>query len=114
MQQYYRGEVGGGNIANHFAGLYSKLYNQKPQANQTDDLMTLINGKISNEDVTELGKINQSLIIKGLKQMKGGKRDGTFNFQSDCLIDGPVDISLHLSNLIRMFISHGFVPDIIF
>ena len=45
--------------------------------------------------------------------MKGNKGDAIFDFQSDCLIDGPPEVVTHLTNLIRMFISHGEVPDVI-
>ena len=45
--------------------------------------------------------------------MKGDKGDAIFDFQSDCLIDGPPEVVTHLTNLIRMFISHGEVPDVI-
>ena len=45
--------------------------------------------------------------------MKGNKSDALFDFQSDCLIDGPPEVVTHLTNMIRLFISHGQVPDMI-
>ena len=53
------------------------------------------------------------MVKKGLKWMKGNKSDAVFDFQSDCLMDGPPEVVTHLTNMIRLFISHGQVPDMI-
>ena len=58
-------------------------------------------------------RVTESVVKQGLKLMKGNKGDAIFDFQSDCLIDGPPEVVTHLTNLIRMFISHGEVPDVI-
>ena len=42
--------------------------------------------------------------------MKGNKHDAIFDIVSDCIIHGPPELVTHLTNLIKLFISHGFVP----
>ena len=42
--------------------------------------------------------------------MKGGKSDGLYEFNSDCLINGPPELLKHLTNLIKTFVIHGKVP----
>ena len=55
--------------------------------------------------------VDQEDVVKqGLSRMKGSKSDVNFNFQSDCLINGPPELVTHLTNLLRLFISHGVVP----
>ena len=107
------GEVGAANIANHFAGIYEKLYNQVPQGDQITGLMDSLNQKISNKDMSEVYRVTESVVRQGLKLMKGNKSDSIFDFQSDCLTEGPPKLVTHLTNMIRMFIAHGQVPDII-
>ena len=52
----------------------------------------------------------EDVVKQSLARMKGSKSDAIFNFQSDCLINGPPVLVTHLTNLLRLFISHGVVP----
>ena len=107
------GEVGASNIANRFAGIYRKLYNQDNLADKVTTLQERLNQNISSEDIYEVHRVTESVVKQGLKLMKANKSDAIFDFQSDCLIDGPPELVTHLTNLIRIFISHGEVPDVI-
>ena len=42
--------------------------------------------------------------------MKDSKNDAIFDFQSDCLTCGSDDLVIHLTNMLRSFVSHGIVP----
>ena len=57
-----------------------------------------------------MNRVTEDIVKKGLKRMKGNKNDSMYNFQSDCLINGPPELITHLTNLLRLFISHGEVP----
>ena len=107
------GEVGASNIADHFAGIYRKLSNQDNLGDKVTSLQDRLNQNISSQDISEVYRVTESVVKQGLKLMKGNKGDAIFDFQSDCLIDGPPEVVTHLTNLIRMFISHGEVPDVI-
>ena len=72
--------------------------------------MELINSKISASDISVLSFINELVISQGLKQMKTGKNDSIHTFQSDCLLNGPANLITHLTNIVKMIISHGQVP----
>ena len=63
--------------------------------------------------MSEVYRVTESVVRQGLKLMKGNKSDSIFDFQSDCLTEGPPKLVTHLTNMIRMFIAHGQVPDII-
>ena len=103
-------EGGSTNIANHFAGIYSNLYNQVEQAQKMTDLQAELNSKISNADINEVNRIDANLIKMALGRMKGNKSDSIFDFQSDCLTNGPPELVLHLVHMIKTFIMHGEVP----
>ena len=107
------GEVGATNIANHFADIYKKLYNQAQLGDKITNLKDLLDQRINNRDMFEVYRVTESVVRQGLKLMKGNKSDAMFDFQSDCLIEGPPEVIAHLTNMIRLFISHGQVPDMI-
>ena len=103
-------EVGSSNIANHFAGIYTKLYNQVEQAEDIKQLQEELNSKISSADIRDINRIDCNLIKEALARMKGNKSDAIFDFQSDCLINGPPELVSHLVQMIKTFIMHGEVP----
>ena len=105
------GETGATNIAEHFAGKYKQLYNQNQLGEQITDLKNRLDRKISSQDMVEVNRITESVIRQRLKIMKENKSNAIFDFQSDCLIKGPPEVVTHLSNMIRIFILHGQVPD---
>ena len=70
-------EVGSTNIANHFAGIYSNLYNQVEQAQKITDLQVELNSKISSADISEINRIDENMIKMALGRMKGNKSDST-------------------------------------
>ena len=79
------GEVGARNIADHFAGIYSRLYNQNPMEEAVTSIKNRLDMKIKSQDRVEVSRVTESVIIKGLKLMKRNKCDAIFDFQSDCL-----------------------------
>ena len=107
------GEVGASNIANNFADQYKKLYNQAETGGRLTDLKLKIDKEISNKDLLEVHRVTESVVKQGLKLMKGNKSDAIFDFQSDCLIEGPPELVTHLTRLLQLFISHGYVPELI-
>ena len=72
-----------------------------------------MNKNITSSELYEVNRITEDVVNIGLKRMKINKSDAIFDFQSDCLINGPCELVKHLTNLIRIFISHGEVPRII-
>ena len=77
------GEVGSANIAEDFAGIYSKLYNQVEQRQEITNLMDSLNKKINKENIYQVNRISEGVVKQGLSRMKGSKSDAIFYFQSD-------------------------------
>ena len=98
------------NIANHFAELYSDLYNKVALGDDFDQLCNQVNQEVGEHSLTQVDKINEDLIKQALKMMKGNKGDALFDIQSDCIINGPAELLTHLTNLVKSFIMHGSVP----
>ena len=102
------GTVGSENIAEHFANIYSELYSKVELDDDFDKLSDDIKAKIT--DTSDISRVNESVVREALKKMKAGKSDTLYDFSSDCLINGPDSLIPHLTNLFKIFISHGKAP----
>ena len=103
-------EVGSSNIADHFAGIYSELYNKVDYGPDLDILGSNIEKRVGQQCMDIVYRINERVVEQALKQMKGNKSDEMFEFQSHCFIHGPPELVTHLTYLLRSFVSHGVVP----
>ena len=104
------GEVGAHNIANRFAEIYSELYNTHEHGPAFDEVKNKISGNITPDSIAQVNRISESLVEDALKSMRAGKNDALFDFQSDCIINGPRLLITHLTNMIKSFVMHGQVP----
>ena len=107
------GEVGASNIANNFADQYRNLYNQAETGASLTNLKVKLDKEIMKEDLFEVHRVTESVVKQGLNLMKANKSDAIFDFQSDCLIEGPPQLVTHLTKLLQLFLSHGYVPELI-
>ena len=104
------GEVGSKNIANKFADIYSQLYNTHEHGPELEQLSMNVNAGVLENSVIHAERITADLVRRALGSMKSAKSDAIFNFQSDCLINGPDALVTHLTNMIRACVIHGNVP----
>ena len=102
--------VGSSSISEHFADLYSQLYNRVDYGNKLDKIRKKINEGINDNCFQQVERVNEQFVLDALKKMKRNKHDAVLNIVSDCLIDGPPELVQHLTCLFRLFLIHGFVP----
>ena len=104
-------EVGQKNIASHFANIYSDLYNRVDLGIKLENVSDGINAKITGDSAAaQIDRVNETSVGEALKLMKANKQDALFDIVSDCFINGPPELLTHLTNLLKLFISHGSVP----
>ena len=101
------------NIANHFAGIYSELYNRVDLGDKLASVKDAIDEAITDDSKGTLHRVNEKVVQEALRHMQKSKHDEYFTIASDCLINGPPELITHLTNLIRLFLSHGQVPNFI-
>ena len=106
-------EVGSTNIADHFAGIYSELYNRVEHGPEMEQLNRRLEQAVGQHSMAQVNRIDENVVKQALKQMKGSKCDALLEIQSDCLINGPPELIKHLTCLIRSFVTHGEVPHFI-
>ena len=100
-------------IPDHFAKIYSKLYNSIDEQNELNDLFCSIEDKIDRKSMTEILKITPDIVKDAAKHLKKKKNDPTYNFTSDCLINAPDIFFKQLSIIFRSYIIHGNISDIL-
>ena len=103
-------EIGPKNIADHFADIYSQLYSRHQHGTDFDELVDKISNDVKPASLQDVDKITSDFVKEDFNSMKKGKSDAIFDFQSDCLTQGPDVLANHLTNMLRMFVSHGMVP----
>ena len=72
-----------------------------------------LNNNVDDEDLIEVDRVTPELVREALKKMKSSKSDVLFDFNSDCLINAPEILHIHLANLFRTFLIHGEVAMIL-
>ena len=75
------------------------MYNQAEQELKITNLQQELNSKISNADIRDLHRIDSNVIKMALARMNCNKSVSVFDFQSDCLINGPPELISHLVNM---------------
>ena len=103
-------EVGDSNIANHFSTIYSNIYNKVDLGDEFENLCYDVDQEVAEDSFSLVNKIDNELIRKALKIMQAKKADAIFNFQSDCIMNGPPALIMHLPNLVKSILTHGVVP----
>ena len=81
--------VGQKPIANHFADIYSRLFNNVNGDSDLDSLEQSIQKNISSTSSNVIRKIDSSLVKKAVNNMKTNKQDSIFDALSDMHINSP-------------------------
>ena len=105
------GEVGCDRITNHFASIYSKLYNNV----NLDDSFKLVENMVhqgaNNASSIQLERVTEEVVKTAIQRMKPKKNDAIFDICSDMYLNCPKELITHLTHLLKLYFSHGFVPD---
>ena len=101
------------NIPNHFAQIYSKLYNSVNDKDDLIDVENILNENIHPNSVNEVHKITPMIIADAVNHLKDGKSDPIYDFSSDCLKNAPFIFYEHLASLFRKFLIHGHISSVL-
>ena len=106
------GVSGQDNIADLFHNLYSGVYNKHKDDNiELLDFLDTISDKINAADYSHLDRISNTLIVDVINKLQFGKGDATFNWGSDALKHGVLELAPHLKNIFRAFLIHGHISE---
>ena len=103
----------GNDIPEAFASVYSNLYNRTRDDQKVYDILTKVNGMLSETDMEEVQKISSFTIKEALSKIKPGKTDPIYQFSSDCLKNAPDIFHDYLAKLVKTFFIHGYIPKVL-
>ena len=103
----------GNDIPDKFADVYCNLFNRESDAEDIEKIKADIEQEIDDESFSEINKINMASIKDALGKIKSNKSDPICNFSSDFLKNGPDILIYHLEVMIKTFLIHGHISEIL-
>lgn len=97
------------NVQNHFADIYSKLYNSFDDQEKVKCLYNQINQKITSCTLHEVLKVTPSVVEEAVGHLKRDKKDPISDIISDYIRNSPKVLYDKLSSLFRYYLIHGHV-----
>ena len=99
--------------AERFGEVYKELYNSAGDSVEMNKLLNVINSKISHDDLIEVDRVTTDVISDAIKGIRSNKNDPVFTFNSDCIKQAPNSLYQHIANMIKCFLIHGHVSNIL-
>ena len=93
--------------------MYCNLFNRESDSDDIKKIQDGIEQEINDESFSEINKINMASIRDALGKIKSNKSDPICNFSSDFLKNGPDILIYHLEVMIKTFLIHGHVSEIL-
>lgn len=101
------------NIGNHFANIYSQLYNSVNDDTELNHLRQYITERIDSSSLQDVLRITPELVTEAIGHLKNNKSDPTNQISSDALKNAPTILCEQLANLFKQFLIHGHVSSIL-
>ena len=99
--------------AERFADVYGHLYNSVDDEENMKEVLDEIQSAISEESINDVNLVTPEVITEAVKEIKPNKNDPVFNFNSNCIKHAPASLYYHLSNMIKAFLIHGHVSNML-
>ena len=100
-------------VPNHFANIYSDLYNSVKDQGEFKDLQLAVNKQIDISSVIEVNKVTPSLVAEAVSHLRSCKSDPVFKFCSGCIKNAPLLFYEHLASLFRSYLMHGHISSVL-
>ena len=101
------------NPATRFSEVYSNLYSCTDDKEEIEKIYHGINTRIDDNSLDAVDCITAEVIREVVKQVKTRKTDPIFSFNSDCIKRGPSSMFQHIANMIKSFLIHGHVSNLL-
>ena len=103
-------KVGVHDIANHFATTYDSLYNKITLDDKFESVRNKVLEKVNEASLGQYHRITEAVVAKAINLLKPRKNDSIHNISSEFYIHGPSELVQHVTNILKLFFSHGFIP----
>ena len=104
---------GNENPAERFAEVYRQLYNSTNDKDETEGILSEITCSINADSLNDVNLVTPEVIEGVVKEIKCNKNDPVFTFNSNCIKHAPSSFHQHIAHIIRAFLIHGHVSNIL-
>ena len=73
-------------IAEHFGGIYSRLYNSAEDEAEMEEVNVTVENAINERSLDDVKMVTSKIVKKTAHKLKAGKSDTSFSFASHCRI----------------------------
>ena len=94
-----------------FASVYGKLYNSTDDQCEVRKIKDAVESQINTDSLVDVDKVTARLIAEVIQEIKPNKTDPAFTFNSNCIKHASALLHVHLANMIRCFLVHGYVSE---
>ena len=101
------------NIPEHFASIYSELYNSADDAEKLREVHTKVESLVEASQIGKVAMITPDLVKKASEKLRPGKSDPVYSFSSDCFKNGVDILYQHLADVIKSCVVHSHIPSIL-
>ena len=101
------------NVPDHFANLYSNLYNSADDTAEFERVHQDIKSAVNISDMEKVQSITPQLIKEATGKLKPGKSDPVYNFSSDCFKNADDSLFKHLSYILKSCVVHSHVSQVL-
>ena len=99
--------------AQRFSEVYRKLFNSTQDTIETDEILADVNATIEESDLKDVDLVTTDLVTNVISEIKSNKNDPVFAFNSDCIKKAPISLHNHLARIIKCFLIHGYVSNVL-
>ena len=99
--------------AERFAEVYGNLYNSVNDKKDTKVILDTLQASITMDSLEDVNLVTPDVIKDVVGEIKSNKNDPLFNFNSNCIKHAPPSLYYHIANMIRAFLIHGHVSNIL-
>lgn len=104
---------GNENPVERFGEVYETLFNSAGDQAAMNKILSDINSKMGVNDLEEVDRITPEIISEAVDNIKVRKDDPVFSFNSNCIKQAPKSLYYHIAEMIKCFLLHGYVSDIL-
>ena len=99
--------------ANRFAEVYGELYNSASDKDETEMIFQDILASVDASSLNEVALVTPKLVENVIGEIRSNKSDPVFQFNSNCIKRSPTSFHSHMANIIKLFLIHGHVSEVL-
>ena len=97
-------------VSEHFANVYERIYNDKEEMSR---MYSRVNKSIDTTSLSDVYLVTNDIVREATMNLKSNRNDPIFDFNFNCLKYAPLIVFEHLTCLIKSFLVHAHVSNII-